>query len=210
MQDFVDNCIVLKIHDYRDDDRLATALTADNGMVTLLFRGVKKAKAKLKPFAQAFCVFNARFIANRGKFLTPVEPTLLQDGFVLCSDLMLFTAASVASEATVAALGDNQAHPETFIEFFKLIKALRFNGDPYYQTAVYVCELLKQSGFYREYPFTDSPQTPPQMLGYAQVRGYEKSAPRDLSRRALKYICAEFSRNFDCAINAADSIDLYV
>ena len=35
MRDFTDKCVVLKISDYRDDDRLAKVLTAENGMITV-------------------------------------------------------------------------------------------------------------------------------------------------------------------------------
>ena len=114
MRDFVDKCVILKVNDYRDDDRLAKTLTAEHGLVSVLFKGVKKAKAKLKPFAQPFAVFDARLISGRGAFLTPVEPLLVNDGFSLCSDLRKFTASGVAAEATVAAIGDDEAHPLIF------------------------------------------------------------------------------------------------
>lgn len=209
MIDFTDKCVVLKISDYRENDRLAKVLTASNGMVTVLLRGVKKAKAKLKPFAQEFAVFDTRLTANRGVFLTPIEPLLIQDGFSLCADLKVFTAASVAAEATVDALGDDEPHPQVFLEFLKLLKALQPNCDPYYQAAVYMTRLLELTGFYREYGCDGEPKTPVQMLGYAQKTGYEKSEDRDLSRRALKYICGEFQRNFDIGLKSVDSIDLY-
>ena len=138
MTDFTDKCVTLKISDYRENDRLAKVLTAEHGMVTVLLRGVKKAKAKLKPFAQCFAVFDTRLTSNKGAFLTPVEPMLIQDGFSLCADLKVFTAASVAAEATELALGDDEPHTDVFIEFLKLIKALRFDGDPYYQAAAYM------------------------------------------------------------------------
>ncbi len=207
--DFTDNCIVLKISDYRDDDRLAKALTAENGMVSVLFRGVKKAKAKLKPFAQAFAVFNAHFTSARSAFLTPIEPSLIQDGFGLCADLKVFAAASVCAEATADALGDDEPHPNVFVELLRFMKSVQFDGDPYYSAIVYMCELLKLSGFYREYAYAEEPKSPVQMLGYCQKHGYMKREESDLTRRALKYICSEFSHNFDVGLKSAESIDLY-
>ncbi len=210
MRDFTDNCIVLKISDYRDDDRLATALTAEHGIVTLLLRGVKKPKAKLKPFAQMFSAFNSHLVAGRGTYLTPTDPMPIADGFALCSDLRVFAAASVAAEATVAAIGDGEPHTDVFMALLKLLKSLEFDGDPYYQAAVYMCELLKLSGFYRAYTYSETPTTPVQLLGYAQAKGHEKRAEAlDLSRRALKYICVEFERNFDTGLKSLQSIDLY-
>lgn len=209
MTDFSDKCIVLKISDHRDDDRLAKVLTAEHGLVTVRLRGVKKAKAKLKPFAQEFCVFDTRLTANRGVFLTPVEPLLIRDGFLLCGDLKVFTAASVAAEATVNALGDDQPHPHVFIELLKLISALEPNGDPYYQTSVYLLRLLELTGFYKRFEYFAEPQTPVQLLGYAQKTGYETRCDSDLSRRALKYISREFEKNFDVRSKSIDSVDLY-
>lgn len=209
MIDFTDKCIVLKVSDYRENDRLAKVLTARNGMAAVLLRGVKKAKAKLKPFAQEFSVFDTRLTSSRGAFLTPIEPLLIQDGFALCADLKVFTAASVAAEATVAALGDDQSHTEVFVEFLRLLKALKPDCDPYYQAAVYMTKLLEFSGFYREYTYSASPSSPVQMLGYAQKTGYENVGDRDISRRALKFVCGEFERNFDIGLKSVDSIDLY-
>lgn len=209
MKDFTDKCIVLKVSDYRDDDRLARVLTAGNGAATVLLRGVKKAKAKLKPYAQAFAVFDARLVSGRGKFLTVVEPMLIQDGFSLCADLKVFAAASVAAEATDRALGDDEPHPQVFIEFLKLLKALQSGGEPYYQAATYMTKLLENSGFFREYTYDIEPKTPVQMLGYMQRNGYEQDADEDLSRRALKYVCGEFERNFDIGLKSKSSIDLY-
>ncbi len=209
MRDFTDKCVVLKISDYRDDDRLCKCLTAEHGVISVILRGVKKAKAKLKPFAQAFTVFDSRFTSNKGAFLVPIEPLLISDGFSLCTDLKKFTAASVAAEATVSALGDEEVHSDVVLEFLRFLKAADFNGDPYYQAAVYMCGLLKLSGFYREYPYEENPSSPVRLLGYAQKHGYIKREECDLSRRALKYVCSEFEKNFDCGIMSAKSIDLY-
>lgn len=208
--DFTDNCAVLGMSDYREDDRLATVLTAEHGLIGVLFRGVKKAKAKLKPFAQPFTVFNARFTKSKGAFFTPIEPMLIQDGFSLCSDLTMFAAGSVAAEATSLSIGDDEPHTELFLEFLKFLKAVQFDGDPLYSACVYMTRLLKLSGFYREYTYTDEPKTPVQLLGVCQTKGYGKRAPCDLSRRALKFVCSEFSRNFDVGIKTIGSIDLYV
>lgn len=209
MTDFSDKCIVLKISDYRDDDRLAKVLTAGNGMVTVLLRGVKKAKAKLKPFAQEFSVFDTRLVSNRGAFLTPIEPLLIQDGFSLCADLKIFTAASVAAEATVTAIGDDEPHPHVFLEILKFISALTPDCDPYYEACVYMTRLLSLAGFFREYNCDDVPRSHVQLLGYAQKHGYGMPVDTDLSRRGLKYICSEFERNFDTGLKSVDSIDLY-
>ena len=199
----------MKVSDYKDNDKLAKVLTAEHGVVTVILRGVKKAKAKLKPFAQVFTVFDAHLTSNRGAFLTPIDPMLISDGFSLCNDLRVFTAAAVTAEATVAAIGDDEPHKEVFVQFLKFLKSVEFDGDPYYQAAVYMLELLKLSGFYREYTYTPEPKTPVQMLSYAQRHGHEKRGDDDLSRRALKYISSEFSRNFDVGLKSVESIDLY-
>lgn len=208
MIDISDKCIVLKVSDYRDNDKLASVLTAANGMVTVRLKGVKKANAKLKPFAQMFSVFDTRLV-GRGMFLTPVDPLLIQDGFSFCTDLKVFAAASVAAEATVLSVGDDEPHTELFVELLRLFAALGPNRDPYYQAAVFMVELLRLSGFYKEYTYTSEPKTPIQMLGYAQKTGYRAAPDNDLSRRALKYICSEFERNFEIGLKSLDSVDLY-
>ena len=209
MVDFSDKCIVLKVSDYRDNDKLAKVLTAANGLVTVLLRGVKKAKAKLKPFAQEFSVFDTRLTAHHGTFLTPIEPMLIQDGFSLSTDLKVFTAASVAAEATVLSICDDEQHTQLFVEMLRLFSVLQPDMDPYYQTCVYLLSLMELSGFYKEYKYCADPQSPIQMLGYAQKTGYNKRPDSDMSRRALKYICSEFERNFETGLKSVDSIDLY-
>lgn len=209
METVTDKCVVLKTSDYRDDDKLAKILTATHGLITVLFRGVKKSKAKLKSFAQEFSVFDAVLVSGRSAFVTVIEPMLIRDGFLLCSDLKVFTAASVAAEATMSSICDEESHTGVFIEFLKLLNFLESGGDPYYQAAVYMTRLLADAGFYKEYNSCDNPLTPVQMLGRAQRVGYEKSFDRDLSRRALKYICGEFEHNFDIGLKSKSSIDLY-
>ena len=208
MVDFSDKCVVLKVSDYRDNDKLAKVLTAGHGLVTVKLVGVKKAKAKLKPFAQEFSVFDTR-LTGRGAFLTPIEPLLIGDGFSLCTDLKVFTAASVAAEATVSSIGDDEPHPEVFLEFLKLISNLKPDCNPYYQAAVFMVRLMEYSGFFKQYAYSEAPTSPIQMLGYAQKTGYEISQDNDLSRRALKYISSEFERNFDCGLKSIGSVDLY-
>ena len=195
MRDFTDNCVVLKISDYRDNDRIAKVLTAENGLVTVHLRGVS--------------VFQTRLVCNRGSFMTPVDPMLIADGFGLCADLKTFTAASVAAEATAAAIGDDEPHTDIFVEFLKFIKALGGCGDPYYTATVYMLHLLRATGFYREYTYTENPTTQLSLLGYAQRTGYEARQSSDLARRALKYVCVEFEKNFDSGLKSLDSIDLY-
>ncbi len=200
---------MLAVSDYRDDDRLAKVLTAEHGLVSVLLRGVKKAKAKLKPFAQCFAVFDTRLV-GRGGFLTPVEPMLIRDGFALCSDLRVFAAASVAAEATLSAICDGEPHTDMFLEFLKLEKALYDYKEPYYQAAVFMTRILEYAGYFREYAYDETPKTPVRMLGYAQRRGYaDAENADDLSRRAFKYACAEYERAFDTELKSAQSIDLY-
>lgn len=209
MVDFSDKCVVLKVSDYRDNDKLAKVLTAEHGLVTVKLTGVKKAKAKLKAFAQEFSVFDTR-LTGKGAFLTPIEPLLIRDGFSLCTDLKIFTAASVAAEAAVSSIGDDEPHTELFLEFLKLISNLvNPDYDPYYQAAVFMLRLMETSGFFKLYNYSEDPKTPIQMLGYAQKMGYGKAPDDDLSRRALKYICSEFERNFDTGLKSVASIDLY-
>lgn len=209
MNDFVDKCVVLKVNDYKDDDRLAKVLTAEHGLATVRLVGVKKAKAKLKSFAQEFSVYDARFVCGRGAFLTVVEPMMIKDGFSFCADLRVFTSASVAAEATIIAIGDEQPHPLVFAEYLKLVAALCDSVNPYYQAATFILRLLELSGFYRRYECGGEPKTPAQMLGYAQDNGYGQCEYDDLSRRALKFVCREFERNFDIGLKSVDSIDLY-
>lgn len=209
MVDFSDKCVVLKTSDYRDNDKLAKVLTAEHGLVTVKLTGVKKAKAKLKAFAQEFSVFDAR-LTGKGAFLTPVEPLLIRDGFSLCADLKVFTAASVAAEAAISSICDDEKHAELFLEFLRLISYLvKPEHDPYHQASVFMLRLMEISGFFKPYNYSVQPKTPVQMLGYAQKMGYGASPDDDLSRRALKYICSEFERNFDTGLKTLASIDIY-
>lgn len=209
MTDYTDKCVALSTDDYKDDDRLVRALTAAHGLITVRMRGVKKQNAKLKPFAQPFCVFDARFVNAHGAFVTTVDPMLISDGFSVCADLKVFTAASLCAEATIASIGDDEPHTDVFLEFLRLLGALAPDCDAYYQAAVYMTRLLGFSGFYRDYPYAEVPLTPVQMLGRAARVGYDRHKDEDLSRRALKYISSEFERRFETGLKCKASIDLY-
>ena len=64
MEEKVD-ALVLRSANYRDDDKILTLFTLQQGKVTAAAKGVKKAGAKLKFAAQPFC-FAEYVLAKKG------------------------------------------------------------------------------------------------------------------------------------------------
>ena len=115
--------IVLKAFDYKDDDKLARLYTLEQGKITAVFRGVKKAKAKLKIPAQLFC-FGEYILNTGGKGIFPVATgcTVEESFFSLASNPDKFAAAASVMEIAEKCLPDNESSPLIFVQILKTMK----------------------------------------------------------------------------------------
>lgn len=206
--EIADKAIVLRVSDYREDDKIARALTAEHGVLPLILRGVKKPKAKLKFAAQPFAFFDAVFVLTKGGMYTPTDVSFEPSLFELCADMDMFSAASVCSEAVLCCTEEFAPESGLFVETLKGLSAILYDGDPYYAATCFLLNLLKLRGYENEYAPCDEPKNAAQYFGYIKHHGYQKREMTDEfnSLFALKSAAKLFSQKFDCALKSVKSL----
>ena len=78
MKQLLTQGIVLARTDFGEADRILTLLTADNGKIRLMARGVRKAKSKLAGGIELFSISDITFINGRGEIGTLISARLLR------------------------------------------------------------------------------------------------------------------------------------
>ena len=91
------NAIVLKAVDYKDNDRILTLYSLENGKITAGIKGVKKAGAKLKFASEPFCF--AEYILNckNGKY-TVIGATYIDTFYELRLNLEKYYTSAIISD----------------------------------------------------------------------------------------------------------------
>ena len=117
------NALVLKSADYRENDKILTLLTPENGRITAVIKGVKKAGAKLKFAAQPFC-FAEYVLAERGGRYTVTGASECESFYDLRTDVNRLYAASAATEAASALSFEGDECAEMFSELVKTLSAI--------------------------------------------------------------------------------------
>jgi DNA repair protein RecO (recombination protein O) len=107
------NALMLRAVDYKDNDKILTLLTAENGKITAGIKGVKKAGAKLKFAAQPFC-FAEYILAQNGEKYTVIQASENESFYDLRTDIDKFYAASSVCEASAALSYDGDDSRDIF------------------------------------------------------------------------------------------------
>lgn len=92
------NALMLRATDYKENDKILTLLTAEQGKISAGIKGVKKAGAKLRFAAQPFC-FAEYILSCRGERYTVTQASEIESFYELREDINKFYAASAVCEA---------------------------------------------------------------------------------------------------------------
>ncbi len=117
------NGLMLKSADYKENDKILTLLTAENGKITAGIKGVRKAKAKLKFAAQPFC-FAEYVLSEKGGRYTVVNASECESFYDLRTDINKFYAASSAAEAANALTYEGEDCREIFTRLIKTLSEM--------------------------------------------------------------------------------------
>lgn len=136
--------IAVQISDYKEKDKLVRAVT-DRGVKSLILKGVKSDKAKLKFAASLFSTIDYYGVGD--DMLTVTGANAVEMRYALAEDVKKFAAASVISEAVSKCLEEDG---DTTAEFALLDLSLTaVNDGDYDPLAVLVwslCKLLTVEG----------------------------------------------------------------
>lgn len=112
--------IVIKSVEINEADKLVTLLTASDGKMTVLFKGVKKPKAKLKVAAEPFCFGEYELVERNGRYIASGF-TLIELFYTLRGDIEKFYLASAMLETALHSTDENEPSGD---ELVALVSAL--------------------------------------------------------------------------------------
>lgn len=193
MRELTVNGIAAGGRDYKEADKLVKLITAEEGVIHVLMKGVKKEKAKLKFAAMPFSFCQYRLI-ERGGFYTVTTAADQGSLFDIGYDPDKYLIGSVMLETGATAMGGEKA-PDIFFYILSGMKKLLYSDtDPYSTGLNFVVKMLIRGGYYEETPADKS-----------YICGIEdqKSIPRGDSVPKLKRFCHMFCDKYNCILKSA-------
>ncbi|MGN1235778.1 MAG: DNA repair protein RecO [Christensenellaceae bacterium] len=136
--------LVLRSHEYRENDRLLTVLTADLGRITVTARGVRKADAKLRFAAQPFCFAEFVLAEKAGRF-TLTGAASYESFFPLWEDPDQYYAASAVAEIAYYVIPEEERLRAFFVETVKALRNL-IAGEREKALLCYLLAVAKECG----------------------------------------------------------------
>ncbi len=198
--------LLLRLVDKGESDRVAFLLTADEGVIAATFRGVRKAKARLRYAARPFSLCEYELGGRENAYIV-TGATVIEDLYGLCTSPETFACASIVTEAaekSSAALDDGTA----FVVALKTLKALLFGeASCGLVVAKYLQKITSMSGL-TTIPSkkTEYPATPSGVLDRIAYLRLDELGSLDIDGnlvyRAVKLMASRFSSAFGCELKS--------
>lgn len=119
------NALMLKSVDYKDNDKMLTLYSLEQGLIGASIRGVKKAGAKLGFSAQPFC-FAEYILSVNGERATVIGATEIESFYNVRLHIGAYYASCVVAEFLIKC-GSEQSDEKMFMLAVNTIKKLNFN-----------------------------------------------------------------------------------
>ena len=144
MEEKVD-ALVLRCVDYRDNDKILTLFTLQNGKISAAAKGVKKAGARLRFAAQPFC-FAEYVLACKGERRTVISATNTDGFYALREDIEKYYAACTVCEVCDVLLFEGIVNEELFLCAVNALKNM-CEGDAAEELIRFMLSALRMSGY---------------------------------------------------------------
>lgn len=198
--------LLLSLRDKGESDRIAKLLTADEGVVTVAFRGVRKAKARLRYAAQPFSLCEYELSGKNGNYVV-TGATTIEDLYGLCLSPELYACASIVAEAAEKS-SEAVDNASAFVIALRSLKAILFReASVGLITAKYLQKITSMSGLTTIPPKkTEYPSSPSGVLDrIAYLRLDELGSleiDENLVFRAVRLMKDRFESAFLCELNS--------
>lgn len=139
--------VVIKVQDYKENDKLVWLFTEKFGKITCIAKGAKKSKSKLFSVTQPLCY--AEYMVFKGKNLFNLREGKIQNSFGgLMSNLEKLTYASYLSELIDIALLDGESNSILYKDFLTALYLLNTDAIDYeLLIRSFELRLLKATGY---------------------------------------------------------------
>lgn len=122
------DALCLKSIDYKDNDKIVTLYAVNKGKISIVAKGVKKQKAKLK-YAVAPLCFGHYYVNTNSKNGTLTGCDLVDSFYDVVLDPVKFYAANVVVEIIDKMGMEDDYNNELFITALKCLKELCYESD---------------------------------------------------------------------------------
>lgn len=139
--------IVLKTKDYKENDKLLTILTLEEGKIVVRAKGVKKATSKMKAFCQVFCFGEFELVRNKPFFILSGVKSI--DNFYnVTSDYDKFALSSLIPLVCDKICVENEIYSGVFVSAVKALNLINIDAvDPKLAVTKFLLDTLYYEGF---------------------------------------------------------------
>lgn len=139
--------VVLRAVDYKDNDKILTLFSLENGVVSAAIRGVKRAGAKLKFAAQPFC-FCEYVLRVKGDKRSVISADIIESFYPIRENITKFYTGAVALEFVGSFMQEGMDGRELFISLMGFLKTLCYTEvSPKIALSKFLLEGLALSGY---------------------------------------------------------------
>ena len=138
--------ITLKSIEYNDYDRLLSLYSLDYGKITVVAKGIRRPKAKLKFLEQSACFADVELVDTNGR-LTLKTAQQTESFFSIGSDLQTFYCASTILEILSNCEQEGQPNGQLFLLALKSLSALSTQTCDLLVLTKFVLSYLKIAGY---------------------------------------------------------------
>ena len=144
--DIVTKAIALKTTDYGESDKFILLYSLEHGKISVLAKGIRKAKAKLKFAGDTFCFGNYE-IAKTGDRLVLKTCEQLESFYTLREDIVTYYSACAIAECIANYTEEGQNEPHLFVETLRALEQLVLGANPLMVVLRYLLGFVKSQGF---------------------------------------------------------------
>ncbi|MDR3185386.1 MAG: DNA repair protein RecO [Christensenellaceae bacterium] len=140
--------LCVKAQDFRESDKLLTLVSTNLGKIDVLARGIRSAKAKLKPAAMPLC-FGEYILARTASTFTLIGCSITDNFFNCWSDLHKYAASQIILELIgKITYTDSDIHSKIELVYaIKALSAINYSTTfPYLPSIWYILKILPQVG----------------------------------------------------------------
>lgn len=125
MQESKFKAIVIGNSSYKEKDMLVTLFTLEEGIITVTFKSVKSATAKLKPAKELFCF--GEYVVVKSKTNTVVSAEITNSFYEITKNISTFLSACNVLKIVKAVLPEGEQSPQLFVDTLKTFDLLSDN-----------------------------------------------------------------------------------
>lgn len=145
------NAIVIRATNYRENDKMITLFSLENGLVSACLRGVKKTNAKLKFAGELFC-FGEFLLAEKNGRRTVTEVNQIDSFYNVRLDPYKLSAASAMCEFVSGFMLSGMKSYELFLNLVNGLKVLSASTtDPKKVLIAFYLDSLRLAGYEMEF-----------------------------------------------------------